>query len=252
MIITDKFVMLNFPKTGSSFARKVIKKLYEQAGLPLTELKLPNIRNLQSHEKADQHGGYCQIPMEHRNKQVISIVRNPVDRFLSTYIYRAWVYAPTMPLDKVSRYFPDFPELSPTRYLEFMESSLVYRLGYEVDHPVIGTQSIQAVQIFFKNPPATLRKIFSGDYLKDDLMSEMREIRFLRQENLRVGLFNFLSSLGFSADQLYFIFTDKDSNVTGYDKVNKYDLITDDVRRYIEEKEWLYQMVLDSIEWQCC
>ena len=42
MLITDKFVMINFPKTGSTFARKALMQVHapSRAGRILQKLKL--------------------------------------------------------------------------------------------------------------------------------------------------------------------------------------------------------------------
>lgn len=248
MIITDEFVMLNFPKTGSSFARKMIKKLYAEAGLPLEELLLPNIRNLQARGKVDHHGSFCQIPLEHKSKPVISIIRNPLDRFLSTYMYKAWADSPPLPLSEIIDKYPDFPNLSIDEFIRLQDESVSCRLGYDVKKAEIGMQSIQIVQMFFKNPEATLKNIFTGNYLKDELLSEIGKIKFLNQENLRNDLFDFLVDLGFKKEEADFIFNEKASNVTNYDIDDKSLLITDNARSYITDKEWLYNMIWKNIE----
>jgi len=82
MIITDDFVMLNFPKTGSSFAREALKRLY--ANRNIIELMLPKITEKRYRDRVDQHGTFRQIPLAHKNKPVLSITRNPLSRFQST------------------------------------------------------------------------------------------------------------------------------------------------------------------------
>ena len=235
--------MLNFPKTGSSFARKVTKELYTQAGLSYEELLLPNIRNVQAKSKQDQHGTYCQIPGEHKNKLVVSIIRDPLDRLLSTYMYRAWADSPPLPQTELMKLFPDFPDLSIDQYLQLQDMSLKYRLGYDVENPPIGIQSIQMIQMFFKNPEKTLSDIFNNKYESDRLLSEMGEIKFLNQSKLRNDLVEFLCSLGFAASEVDFIYSKKASNVTNYPVVDKSTLITENLKAYIGEKEWLYNSV---------
>ncbi|MFB6305498.1 MAG: hypothetical protein ABEH43_00640, partial [Flavobacteriales bacterium] len=84
MIVTDKFVMLNFPKTGSTFVRKVLKAIAKEDrtkgrySLGLRKptfkefeiLKHPNIRvNNHRYGILDEHGVYDQIPEEHKEKE---------------------------------------------------------------------------------------------------------------------------------------------------------------------------------------
>jgi hypothetical protein len=79
--------MLNFPKTGSSFAREAIRQLYSKQesyvrktlsslGLwkpGITELMMPKIDEANTYGIEDQHGTLRQIPLKHRNKQIMSI-----------------------------------------------------------------------------------------------------------------------------------------------------------------------------------
>ena len=76
MLITDRFVMLNFPKTGSSFARKTLKQIHgydslpnralRRLGLPdrsgMTEILTPNQLFGERWRKVNQHAAWNQIP----------------------------------------------------------------------------------------------------------------------------------------------------------------------------------------------
>lgn len=235
--------MLNFPKTGSSFARKVIKKIYANAHLSCYELLLPNVRNLHAKSSIDHHGTFNQIPLEYRNRPVISIMRNPIDRFLSTFMYKAWVDSPPMPKPKVIKLFPNFPHLDVDQFIELQEQSMPYRLGFDMGKRDIGIQSIQLIQMFFKNPGRTLKNIFTGSYSKEALLSEMGNVRFLSQENLRNDLSRFLTDMGLTQDNISIISTQKASNVSNYSTDDKSLMITDRLRAYIEKKEWLYGLI---------
>jgi hypothetical protein len=138
MLITDSFVMLNYPKTGTSFARQVIKELYAREprrwfGRWCKELILPNIR---TPGVADQHGTYSQLPRRYRNREIVAIIRNPYDRFLSVFEFRYWVNVPLLPWDVVYRRFPSFPSLTLDEYVDFDE--LVSQPFYQVP---VGTQT---------------------------------------------------------------------------------------------------------------
>jgi len=79
MIITEDFVLLNFPRTGSTFVRNVVKRLYggKEGGVltrlrsalswskpRLRELILPIDRTISALEqkRRSQHGSCAQIP----------------------------------------------------------------------------------------------------------------------------------------------------------------------------------------------
>jgi hypothetical protein len=204
MIITDSFVMLNYPKTGSTFARKVIKDLY--ASVPrrwfhrpyCLDLILPNIR----HEgEPDQHGCYCQIPKRYQKREVVSIIRNPYDRFLSGYEFRYWAYFPPRPIEVIQQSFPTFPNLTLDEYVDFFEQEY---------GSAVGPQTFQFMQLFSRQLPPKPKSIPS---LKS-VLDGVGDVTFLRQEYLASDLMAFLQRKGFSPEQTAFIATHERLNVT--------------------------------------
>jgi hypothetical protein len=142
MIITEIFVMLNLPKTGSTFARTVIKELYKPSILKkilvklrlvprdLIELKLPNIK--MPNRIFDQHGTYSQIPKKYLNRPVFSVVRNPYTRFLSAYQFKSWANPNQLTVDRsiLERDFPTFPDLDMDTYVDLLIESEKTRLKF--------------------------------------------------------------------------------------------------------------------------
>jgi hypothetical protein len=253
MLVTNKFVMLNFPKTGSSFARKVIKKAYansktefSKSQMMCEELILPNIRNNISKNKSDHHGTYCQIPPSYTDREIVSILRNPLDRFLSIYKYGAWKHSPPLPNDLVRKVFPNFPELTIDEFIEMQNESIKHRLGFDIKKIEIGIQSIQLIQMFFRNPDSTLKNIFSGIYSKEEVENGLGNIKFLSQENLREDLFHLLIKCGFKEDELAFIQAEKASNVSDYGTNDKSIFLTQNLKQYLEDKEWLYNSFFNN------
>ena len=145
MLITSRFVVLNVPKSGSSFVREVIKTIYAKrqgrkreqhpalrfitARLPdwrpygdvtarefLKELYVPRIRLRTS--GVDQHGLAIQIPPRFRHLPVVSVARNPYDKFLSDYEFRWWAKSPPLPLRQLVEAFPHYPDLSLDEFAE--------------------------------------------------------------------------------------------------------------------------------------
>ncbi|RFN60047.1 sulfotransferase family 2 domain-containing protein [Marixanthomonas ophiurae] len=233
MLITKNFVMLNVPKTGTTFSRTVIKKVYNnkygailnKIGYKLKilkreiiELKLPNIK--MPTKSLDQHGVYSQIPTKYRNRPIVSVVRNPYSRFLSSYKFRSWANPTQLTVSKeiIKNKFPSFPNLNLDTYVDLSLEAEKTRLewikeGVENIHD-LGPQTIQFVQFFFKNPEEAILKIneeyiTSGAYRKD-----MADIRFLQVENLKDDLYNLLSECGFTKKELAFVKEHKKMNVT--------------------------------------
>jgi len=214
VIITNDFVMLNFPKTGSSFARKRIKAVYAQSeskGRKLLErlricspvvqdVMLPKIDELGKGGLHDQHGTYRQIPFEHRQKPIVSIAREPVSRYESTYLYRWWEKHPPAELGVIRDRYPHFPDLSFSQYYEMVHHyGREARLQGVVPRIDLGLHTIQFIQFYFSDPVSVLKNI-DDEYIDSSRFNhELKRIRFLHQENLESELNLFLHSVGVTA-----------------------------------------------------
>ncbi len=162
MVITDQFVMLNLPKTGSSFARKALKKVHHYDTLPnkilrklslagssMIELSHPSLDRQFPEDLRDQHGTYRQIPEEHRHKTVVSVIRNPVDRYVSAYLFGWWKINLHTTEKRLRQAFPHFPELSFREYYEminlFGRENRLRGMSPRID---LGFYTIQFIQFF--------------------------------------------------------------------------------------------------------
>ena len=269
MIITNEFIMLNLPKTGSSFARSAIKLLYKnrfdklsfpkKAAIRLKlreplfkELFLPNIRIKGVDKGADCHGTFTQIPDQYKQRDVFSIVRNPYERLISGYEYKAWVRHPSIPKELVSK-FPQFPELSLDEFIEMSKITVDNELKNGSKKTRIGFQSLQFIRMFFKNPEDVLKNI-SDDYIDSDrYLDDIANITFLRQENLREDIKNLLERHGFDLTELKMIDELKKVNETKNKSKNRNDLLTPKAINYINEEERFILKVLryKGIEYSC-
>lgn len=230
MIITERFVMLNFPKTGSSFARMVIKRLYKQydaalyrwfmkLGLAetrgLLELRMPAIDSQAMMGRNNQHGTYRQIPPEHLHKKIFTIVRNPLDRYVSSYLFRWWQKYPLASMEQLCAVWPHFPNLS---FAEFYD--MFHRFGREERlHGVrlktdLGRSTIQFIQFYFPDPARVLELLDDAYIEEARYRDDMANITFLHQENLNQELYDFLLGLGYPARQLDFIRHAEKLNIT--------------------------------------
>lgn len=230
MIITDDFVMLNFPKTGSSFAREVLRRLYgentptrsqkilRRLGLqkpPVMDVLMPLIDDRVHYNVESQHGTLRQIPRAHRGKPVVTITRNPFSRYVSTYFFRWWESHPPADVQTILKKYPNFPDLT---FAEYYEMSHLYarqsRLRGIVPKIDLGLHTIQFIQFYFEDPDKVLRTI-DDDYIKQGAWKEdLRNITFMHQENLTAELKQFLLDVGFSKSDAAFINDMKKIGVT--------------------------------------
>ena len=251
--------MLNFPKTGSTFARKVIKEIYKNKQLKMNqdkradsnkifikELFLPNLRVKGCDYKVDHHGIYAQIPEQHLNKDVYSIVRNPYSRFISMFEFREWVKNPQIPNELFKELYSNHQNMDIDDYIDLVKLSIKYRLGFEIPHVHIGIQSVQFIQTFFKSPLKILSRITDKYIDSNDIFEDLANINFLRQENLRNDLKVTLKKYGFSSAELNVIDITKDSNVTPNKSTNRNKFRTNKFLNYIEHYERLIFRILKN------
>lgn len=217
MIITDKFVMLNFPKTGSTFTRAAIKNVYrinilhwksilQIIGMsrPVIEEKmLPKILEGAFNGIIDQHGKYVQIPQKHRGKPVLSIVRNPLTRLVSNYYFKWWQNILPDELPKIQRVFPKFPELTFPEFYEFQNH--FYRphfLNGVIPQYDMGESSIFFILFYSRDPISILQKADENYLQTSKLKEDFSHIHFIHQENLVSELKAFLKDQGLDQRQI--------------------------------------------------
>lgn len=258
MLITDSFVMLNYPKSGSTFARTLIKDIYQkrlekyhpgEADLFIKELVLPDISLTGVPVKPNQHGTYRQIPKEFRDREVVSVIRDPYSRFLSRYLFGWWAKNPIISPQLLTRHFPGFPELSLDEFVKLNElSKLEGRFKGRSIEAHVGNQTVQFIQMFFKDPDRVLENI-SDEYLdSDDIFHDLAPIRFLRQEYLNEDLANFLQDKGFSEEEVELVRSRERINVTDSDVKDKVDLWTPDSIDYIRYFDRMIFRIMDKYD----
>lgn len=257
--------MLNLPKTGSTFARTVIKELHanrlskqslvtrilQQLRLmkrPMCkELLLPNIKLGGVPTEPDQHGTYSQIPDKFRELPVISVVRNPYSRFMSGYEFRWWEAHPPINSSLLAEHFPNFPHLSVDDYIRLNELDIVHgRLKGVKPNAEVGIQTVQFIQMFFKNPDDVLRNI-TEEYLDSDQgMDDIAKITFLMQESLNEDLAKFLSGMGYTEDEVKYVRSRGRVNVTKARNRERNTLWTPTAIDYVRRKERMIFRLLNA------
>ncbi len=265
MLITDQFVMLNLPKTGSTFARTVVKELYARRlgkrarwdvilqklfphkRLTYEEILLPKIKVIGVAREPDQHGTHSQIPNKYQNRTVVSIVRNPYSRFISDYKFRFWEKYPPTNNTIIFEHFPHFPDLTLDDYVKLDELDVIYgRFNGKKPNARVGAQTVQFIQMFFKNPQSILEHL-TDEYLDSDrIFDDMADIVFLRQESLNDDLSNFLLNIGFTNEETAYVQSRERVNITKASHPNRDILWTPRSLTYIRENERMLFRILES------
>ena len=210
MLITKDFVLLNYPKTGSTFSRRIIRQVYLD---DCEELLFPVAYDWRYIGPNTQHGTYMQIPEKHRNKPVLSIIRNPFDRYVSQYRFKWYAHSPPANRRELQKLYPCFPELEFAEFLDMGErfSKRNVLAAYDIFQDTdIGFQTISFIAFFSGNPREDLEDLISG---KGDPFLRLPKVHFLHQESLREELASFLAGMGRSRDIEKTIFSASDMNV---------------------------------------
>jgi hypothetical protein len=223
LIITDKFVFLHFPKTGGLFVTDILHKVHKKKTLrylffkpPMyQELMLPNVKRIYDSNIYNQHGTYDQIPEEHRSKTIISCVRNPFDRYVSTYEFRQWTKRKPDEMEKIIKLYPEFPDLTFEQYLKFAN---VFDIANRTYSPLlrldVGMITYTFIQFFFKNPKRIIENLDESYLNSNEYKRDMAEVFFLHSENLNSELRDFLLRLNYRRRDLFFINAAERKNVT--------------------------------------
>lgn len=205
MIITDKLVFLNFPKTGSTFIREFFRdisklerksirtRLKSKLGFRVVGqielLQLPNLRvGGERNMRPDDHGLAIQVPRLHHNKPFVSCIRNPFERLVSAYKYEDWKKLEVVGdsnLNEIRKLNPKFPDLTFPEFIKYVyDSDRKIRLGCSKIDSRIGMQTIQFFQFFHNDYPMVLEQSENESFSLDQFLCE----RFLHTENLNDDL----------------------------------------------------------------
>lgn len=223
MILTRRFVLLNFPRTGSTFVRRALRTLYGVQGRGILRTvrarfgwgcpqfqelthRINRTESAERERRRSQHGAYSQIPIPHRGKPVVSVTRHPFDRLVSMYEQGFWRDHPPVDRAVLRARLPSFPELTFTQYLEMLD---VFDVPNVLKgHPLraeVGSQTLHFVRFFARDPEVTLARLTDDAVDSGTLQDELGEVRFLHLESIAEELVEFLVSIGHRGAETGFI-----------------------------------------------
>lgn len=214
MILTDSFVMLNFPRTGSTFVRSVLRRLYgpwwnviglhstPRASSGFRELMLPIDRTAKAERlgRVSQHGRWGQIPAQYRHLPVVSVIRHPLDHTVSHYWHDDWWRSPPASEAALRHRYPLWPRLSFEEYLDFEQAFALPDVLKGARPPAtIGNLTAHFVRFYARDPDACLAGLTEARIGSCDLARDLPPIRWLRHDRLADDLALFLREVGHSA-----------------------------------------------------
>lgn len=225
MIITRDFVLINVPKTGSTFVRSQLKhlcqykpsrwrSLFARLGLlprpKMVEVMLPNLRNRFAREQKNQHGLYCQLPRRYRSFPVVAVARHPFDQYVSAYYYGWWKDVNPQAREVIVAKFPTFPDLSFEDYLKYLHFQTTDMTCLAMDfRDDVGSLTYMFISFFAKDP-GEFSRLLSDNFVESGKYKEhLCELTLLDQGNLNRDLYAYLQQFDFSDTELAFILESK-------------------------------------------
>lgn len=220
MIATDKFNFIHLPKTGGTFVTKMLKQLYKNKqqsfkGIVYKLLKKEFIQNIWNYNFIEfteviygGHQGVSEIPKKYYHDRIVTIARNPFDKYASMYGFKWWTRHPVLNSFLDFRTIPSYPDISIEEMMAFYQTFVIkYGKNKGYDLSTIGYYTWQFILYYCENPNSVYEKI--GKNLHESnpnfLKENIAKIHFLQQENLNNDLVNFLLGVGYKKDEIDFI-----------------------------------------------
>ena len=220
MLITDKFVFIHMPKTGGTFVSSTLLRIHSSYldlphdyffSTPPKKLKLVS-RNVTENFDSPKYGsvvnqlpkhGKCrQIPQEHRKKQIVSILRNPYDWYVSQYEFGWWkkkgYWEHYWKVSGRKGRAPQVPKLSFEEFLAFQVKRPYKNKAFQK----FGYYTQQFIYFFSHHPKLTASWIHVGYIKSGDYNENLFDVQFLRTDRLNIDFFEFLLATGYEADDV--------------------------------------------------
>jgi len=225
MIITDSFVFLNYPKTGSTFVREALSELYkkkQKKRWPWSRNKryfemyeAPNLRDVSPERsgKPYPHGTYWQIPQRAKHLPVYTVFREPTRRAISQYYYADWKRKEGLLAHTklIKSQFPNFPELQLEEYLAFLR--IFYPRDLTIGGVKYGPWATDFVHFFLRDRDVANKKNLQFSNI-DEVRDKMGTVKFINNSNLNIELAEILMIHGFTSRDISEIQAKEKSNVS--------------------------------------
>ena len=220
MTVTDKFLLLHLPKTGGTFANKMVSSVYDKVNRNklsriMARLKGRYYKKLYIEElisgtlvEYGQHAGVDQIPAEYKKHPKACIIRNPYDFYASNFGFKWWIKNPELTDNLNFTKIKSYPDISFEEMFDYYQELVVeYGRNIGADLSNIGFYTFQFCITCISNPDCFFKEI-SGKKIRESdnlLKNRVSEITFLKQEDLNLELHSFLKAYNYSAKEINFI-----------------------------------------------
>lgn len=233
MVFTEHHILLNFPKTGSTWTRNVIK--YQGDRLRKRHLFLPrqlwpenwwfeHLVRRENPDRIDQHGTrremeafkkkYPSSRITRSNQSVVTVWRDPFELFSSSYRYQWWNHWPiSRRLDAQER-FQAFPQWEAKHFYQYQSESQLLDFTSDNARTITNLKSLGIGWlgikiILFYCSKDLFERITAGKFHSEEevftaFSADVQDITFMMQADLTKGLIKTikLSDKSISAQKL--------------------------------------------------
>lgn len=245
------------PKTGGTFVHGVFKKIIErfrkehsfqwylnrigykmQLRIPIYQ-KLSNVAYSEypNNNVEGQHAGVSFIPKEYQKLPVISVKRDPIKKFISTYYFRWWERFPSLPLEQLTTLFPQYPEISIDEYFELSNHHEMMHFFGNDYRDDIGVLSWQFIRMYSKNPIFVYRNITQANY-QELIATYFINVQFFEMDKLSSEFESYVQTTRFAAFSNYFKTEDR-IYPPGSNLRKRTEEISESLTAKIKAKEWI-------------
>jgi hypothetical protein len=208
MILTPDLVFVHYPKTGGTFMTEVLSRVYGGREGAFV--------NTDEHGTWDKHNPCSQIPEAHRHKPIVSLTRNPFERYVSQYCFRWWVMHPDSycGADEMRALYPHYPHLT---FAEFLNLANTKFVAFDRCRPTVyvnrnfppgqelGWHTREFVRFYFRVPEDAYARLDDHSIEREHLRRLMYPVTFLPMERLNDTLYELLLQHGHPPERIDFI-----------------------------------------------
>ena len=245
------------PKTGGTFVHGVFKRVVERykkdypiqwylnrigfkmnITTPIYQ-KLTNVAYYEypNNDVIGQHAGVSFIPKEYKKLPVISVKRDPIKKFISTYYFRWWERFPSLPLAQLEELYPHYPQISIEEYFELAYNHVMKKFFGTDFREDIGMLSWQFIRMYSNDPLYVYGNITKANY-QEFIKTYLADVEFFEMDQLTSEFETFIQTTSFSEFSDYFK-TEERIYPPGSNIRKRSENISEELTNKIKSKEWL-------------
>ena len=219
MILTREFTFIHIPKNAGSFVETILRKIYApsnlcfaSADLLLNRYFISRILNRKPYcywsvwpqflfkgfAEILTHGWASEAPLQSKTKPFLSVMRDPLDRYISEFEFRWWQWSGAVHpnVAEIKKKYPSWPNIdsfSADVYLR-NEFHTMLQQGVPLENRV-GIQTETFIRFFCRHPRQLLA-LGLPELTIEKVIDDLFDIHFLNMDFLNSELSIYLTDKG--------------------------------------------------------